>query len=67
MNVQECWNVQHTGPSTLFENSEGTIQLIDTGYESLPSKRFTRAKYKLQNNSTICEYLYDCKCFIHSK
>ena len=27
MNVQECWNVQHTGPSTLFENSEGTIQL----------------------------------------
>ena len=28
MNVQECWNVQHTGPSTLFENSEGTIQLI---------------------------------------
>ena len=29
MNVQECWNVQHTGPSTLFENSEGTIQLSD--------------------------------------
>ena len=28
MNVQECWNVQHTGPSTLFENSEGTIQLM---------------------------------------
>ena len=27
MNVQECWNVQHTGPSTLFKNSEGTIQL----------------------------------------
>ena len=57
MNVQECWNVQHTGPSTLFENSEGTIQLMG----------FTRAKYKLQNNSTFCEYLYDCKCFIHSK
>lgn len=28
MNVQECWNVQHTDPSTLFENSEGRIQLM---------------------------------------
>ena len=32
MNVQECWNVQHTGPSTLFENSEGTIQLMGNRY-----------------------------------
>lgn len=57
MNVQECWNVQHTDPSTLFENSEGRIQLMGS----------RRAKYKLQNNLTICEYLYDLKCFIHSK
>ena len=53
MNVQECWNVQHTGPSTLFENSEG--------------KAIYASEVQVQNNSTICEYLYDCKCFIHSK